>query len=241
VRPWLKSQNFHFVMIETDSSNMPDDAAGLSDAIVGCFERQVQVGWKCNVDDMTPAQCATVSEVNRRVREKYLYFMTSIVSAAADGTQEPGYIASNGSLVPYISADNDVILKTLFRFITTPRQINYNPFFYPDPSRLVFEVGANQLSYDSPEGGTVEGFEAVRRAIKVEQPARLEPIAESVSECLSCKYSLVCGRDWIKKYGYKDADQCAGLFEQRVRQVLPLLLYNARGNVRPPGATDKKA
>ncbi|HST23903.1 MAG TPA: hypothetical protein VLR90_22540, partial [Blastocatellia bacterium] len=182
-----------------------------------------------------------VSEVNRRVREKYFYFMTCLVSTVTDGIQEPGYISSNGRSVPYISADNEVILKTLFRFITSPRQINYNPFFYPDPPRLVFEVGANQLSYDSPERGTIEGFDAVREAIKLEQPASLEPLAESVSECFSCKYSLVCGRDWLKKYSYKDATQCAGLFEQRVRQVLPLLLYNARGNVRPPGATGKKA
>ena len=241
MRPWLKSQNFHFVVLETDSSNMPVDAAGLSDAIVGCFERQVQVGWKCNIDNMIPAQCETVSEIRRRVREKYPSFMTCLVSTATDGTEEPGYIASNGGAVPYISADNEVILKTLFRFITTPRQINYNPFFYPDPPRLVFDVGANQLSYDSPEKGVIEGFDAVRRAIKLEQPASLEPPAEGVRECFSCKYSLVCGRDWINKYSYADASQCAGLFEQRVRQVLPLLLYNARGNVRPPGATGKKA
>lgn len=235
--PWRRSQNFQFAMLETDCSNMPDSATELSDSIVSYFEHQVHIGWRCNIDGLSAAQVAAVAAVRQQVREKYPTFMAWLVSAATDGTEEAGYIADNGNRIPYISADNEGVFKTLFRFLTSPRQINYTPFFQPDSPRLAFDVETNQLSYDSPGMARVEGFEAVRTAVEMgrpQEPASQWPPLGGASDCLSCKYSLVCGRDWIKAYGYPTTLECAERFERRLQQVLPLLLYNARGNLRPP-------
>jgi hypothetical protein len=242
--PWRQSQNFQFVILETDASNMPVEAAELAESIVSYFERQIHVGWRCDVDGLSPDQVAAIDAVRRQVREKYPSFMVWPVSPATDGTAEAGHLADHGSHIPYISADNESVLRTLFRFLTTPRQVNYTPFFQPETARLVFTVAANQLSYDSPAVGAVDGFAAVRAAIEAEDPpppAGFWPPRAGAAECLSCRYSLVCGRDWIKAYGYPTATECAGRFERRLQQVLPLLLFNARGNLRPPAATAKNA
>jgi hypothetical protein len=242
LRPWRKSQNFPFTVLETDCSTMPADAVELSECIMSYFERQIHMGWRCNVDQMSAAQLAAVSAVREQVRVRYPSFMVWLVSEATDGTGEPAYAAANGSRVPYISADNEGVLKTLFRFLTAPRQVNYSPFFQPVGARLAYTVGAQQVSYAPAAGPGVEGFAAVRAALEQEgqrEPLSLWPPRGGTAECLSCKYSLVCGQDWIAACGYRTSSECAGRFERRMRQVLPLLLYNARGNLRPPAATAK--
>jgi hypothetical protein len=244
LRPWRKSQNFQFAILETDGATMPADAAELAACVIGYFEHQVHIGWRCEIDRLSPAQAAAASAVRQQVREKYPSFMVWLVSKDLGGTEEPGYLAANGSRLPYVSADNEGVLKTLFRFLTAPRQINYTPFFQPETARLVFTVGTNQLSYESPAREGVEGLAAVRAAIELETqqaPVSVWPPRGGAAECLSCKYSLVCGRDWMSAYGYDTTRECAGLFERRLQQVLPLLLYNARGNLRPPAATAKNA
>jgi hypothetical protein len=244
LRPWLKSQNFQFVSLETDSSNMPVDSKDVSNKIVSYFEHQIGVGWRCNVDGMNSAQLEAVSSTRQLVRQKYPSFMTWLVSSRHGGTDEPDSFAVNGTRVPYISTENEGVLKTLFRFITSPRRINYNPFFQPEAARLEFNVATNQLNYASPGGDrAVEGFEAVRQSIKLEsrkQSSHGLLSGEKVSQCLSCKFSLVCGRNWVEERGYKNAGECAGLFERRIRQVLPLLIYNIRGNLRAPASLGKK-
>jgi len=244
LKPWRKSQNFQVVILETDSSNMPVDAAELYESILSYFERQIHIGWRCDIDGLSAAQVAAVAVVRQQVREKYPSFMACLVSEATDGTAAVGYIADNGSRVPYISADNESVLKTLFRFLTTPRLVNYTPFFQPEAARLVFSVATKQLSYESPAKEAVVGFAAVRAALELEHqqtPIDFWPPRGGASDCLSCRYSLVCGRDWISDYGYDTTLECAGLFERRLQQVLPLLLFNARGNLRPPAATGKNA
>lgn len=244
LNPWRQSQNFQFVILETDAANMPVDGVELFESIVSYFERQIHIGWRCGVDHLSAAQVAAVEAVRQQVREKYPSFMVWLVSEATDGTAEAGYLADHGSRVPYISADNESVLKTLFRFLTTPRQVNYTPFFQPETARLVFTVATNQLSYDAPAKEAVDGFAAVRAAIETEYrqaPGGFWPPQGGAAECLMCRYSLVCGRDWISVYGYPTTLECAGLFERRLQQVLPLLLFNARGNLRPPAATVKQA
>jgi hypothetical protein len=134
-------------------------------------------------------------------------------------------------------------MNTLFRFITAPKQINYTPFFQSEPDRLIFTAGADELVYDSPEyGSTVKGFDEVRDKVEAESlraAAGYGSIVEQPAGCLSCRHALVCGRGWIGEYGYKDSNECSELLERRMKQVMPLLLYNLRGNVRPPGSTGK--
>jgi len=238
LRHWVQSQNFGYLNLQANSCNMPTDAAPLSMSIVDCFEKQVHVGMKCNIDGMSEEQLKAVAQVAHVVRHKYPFFMVWLQSGVLDGTQEPEVTSGNGTRMPYISVENEGVMSTLFRFITRPRSINYTPFFQPRPATLIFDVATKAVSYESPGRETViQGIALVRERIRTDFTQESQPPDEEKSGgCLSCKYGLVCGRSWIDEYGYGNASDCAKAFERRIRQVLPLLLHNIRGNVRPPGA-----
>lgn len=242
LRPWVQSQNFGFINLQANSSNMPTDAASLSKSIVDYFEQQVHVGMKCNIDGMSEEQLKAVVEVPDLVRRKYPFFKVWLQSGILNGTQEPEVASANGTRMPYISVENEGVLGTLFRFITTPRSINYAPFFQPRPAKLIFDVATKGVSYESHGQETaVQGIDLVRERIRTDFTRESPPLQEEKSGgCLSCKYALVCGRNWIDEYGYGSAGDCAKAFERRIRQVLPSLLHNIRGTVRPPGASGQE-
>ncbi len=244
LQPWLRSENFQIAVLETDSFDLPVDVEAISNRVINYFERQVHVSWRCIVDGMSPEQLEAVHQIRERVRLAYPSFMVSLVSKECEGTVEPTWHPASGFRVPYISSENELLMNTLFRFITSPKQINYSPFFQSEPVRIVFTAGADEPVYDSPESGsTVKGFDEVRARIEDESlkgPVDFMSMERQGAECLSCKHALVCGREWIGKYGYKDSGECAESLELRMKQVMPLLLYNLRGNVRPPGSTGKR-
>ncbi|HLG17511.1 MAG TPA: hypothetical protein VJH03_23910 [Blastocatellia bacterium] len=241
--PWVLSQNFEFTTVQANSSDMPTDAGPLSDTILDYFERQVHVGMKCNVDGMNEDQLKAVSAVRDAVRRKYPFFVMLLNSSNANGTQEPDFVSFDGVRMPYISAENDGILGTLLRFISSPRSINYAPFFQPHPGKLILDIPTNRLSYEPPgTRAAVRDFDLVRETVKADFKQDSPMMREGESRgCLSCKYALVCGRNWIVDYGYRSPNECATALERRIRQVLPSLLNNIRGHVRPPGAKERES
>lgn len=243
LQPWLKSQNFQIAVLETDSSDLPVNVESVSSRVINYFEHQVHVSWRCVVDGMSPEQLDAVHLVRERVRQTYPSFMVSLVSKECEGTTEPICHPAGSFKVPYISSENELLMNTLFRFITSPKQINYTPFFQSEPGRIVFTAGTDEPAYSPGYGATVNGFDQVLSRIESEnlkEPVNLRSIEGRAAGCLSCKHALVCGRGWIGDYGYENSGECAESLELRMKQVMPLLLYNLRGNVRPPGSTGKR-
>lgn len=239
LRPWVQSQNFGFIYLQADSSSMPTDAVSLSKSIVGYFEQQVHVGMKCNLDGMSEDQLKALVEVLRLVKLKYPSFMVWLHSGALNGTQQPEVRSSNGTRLPYISVENEGVLGTLFRFITTPRSVNYTPFFQLRTAKLIFDVATKRVSYES-SGPEIQGIDSAAERIRTDFRGDSTSLSEEKCiGCLSCKYALVCGRNWIGEYGYASPADCASAFERRICQVLPLLLHNIRGNIRPPGTGEQ--
>ncbi|RMD57508.1 hypothetical protein D6833_13830 [Candidatus Parcubacteria bacterium] len=240
LRPWLKSEYFPQVVLTTDSAANLLDVEALASTITRFFEHQVPVLWRCQVDGMSTEQLGAVHLIRERVRQKYASFMLYLFSDTSEGTSAPTPINIHEAWLPTISSENEVILTTLMRFIVTPARVNYNPFFQPDADKLIFDLDTRHLSYrSSADDRLVDGVDDVSAHIEAElaqKPADFWQAVKQSSECPSCKYALVCGRNWIGEYGYATAERCARAFGQRLKQSLPLVFYNLRGNWRPPNA-----
>ncbi|PYT05102.1 MAG: hypothetical protein DMF60_13035 [Acidobacteria bacterium] len=237
--PWLRSENFRQVTLTSNGSNMPLDVEPATVAVIACFENQVYVSWKCVTDHMNAEQFEAVQALHERVRLKYPSFMLIPMSEKPGGTS-PGSLGPGGRL-PVISSENAPVLATLLRFITMPTAINYKPFFSVDPDQIVFDIATESLSYRSGNGDAlIEGTEAVRQlatGIAAKKRENSWQAAATASECPACKYALVCGNDWIGKCGHSGIKECAGSFDRRLEEVLPLLLFSLRGNLQRPEAT----
>jgi hypothetical protein len=241
VGSWAKSEYFNQLMLVTDASSA-SDFDGLDAKIIALFERQIHTSWTCRIDGMSAAQLESILGVRERVRQKYANFVVYFFADEYDGTKAPGSINVRGVEVPFVSAENEAVLGTLLRLILMPSLINYNPFFQPQGEKLEVDLAENRLTYRTGSGrsfvGDLEGLRAqVEDGSSAEGPEELWNAARSATECLACKYSLVCGRDWLGAGGFPDARRCARSFEQRIAQTLPHLLFILRGNWRPPGST----
>lgn len=243
--PWLKSENFRQVLVAADRDSMPEDgAAELADQIVTFFNRQVHPVLKCHVDGMSAAQLSTLSAVASRVRRKYSFFRVYPVSTSLEATAETLLIGTDGDQLPCISAGNEALLNTLLRFISMAGKINYRPFFQPEPAKLSAVVETRRLSFqEGRDAAPVEGAAEINALAARgdggdggDGDEFWESLARSSSR-LNCKYALVCGCGQADGgRGWDEAGECSGSFEQRVRQVLPLLLFNLPGNWRPAEA-----
>lgn len=241
--PWLKSENFRQALITTDIASPPeDDAAGQAAHIINFFNRQIHPVWKCHVDGMSEAQLGTVIAITESVRRKYPFFRVYPTSASLEQTAEPRLMGVNGSQLPYISAGNEALLSTLMRFILMAGKVNYRPFFQPEPAKIIATFEDRRLSFQEGRGAeTVEGLaEISARAAQRERAGgggdMWDAVARSPSR-LDCKYALVCGCAQGRDAPAEEMTrECSGSFEQRLRQVLPLLLFNLPGNWRPAEA-----
>jgi hypothetical protein len=243
LRRWISSQNFRVARLDANKSDMPADMEELAALIVDYYEHQVHVGVMCNVDGWSDAQLKVVSELREIIRRKYPFFMLWLTSESQDGVEEPGFVSAGGVQMPYISKNNEAVLNGLFRSITSPKTVNYTPFFQPEPAKLTMDVATNEAVYERPgRKGVVKGLAEVERAIVgdfTEDEMLLDP--EKAAQCLSCKYALVCGRNWLEEHGYSSAGECAAAYERRIQNILPSLFYNIRGNLRRTDAGGKAA
>jgi hypothetical protein len=241
--PWLKSENFRQALISTDSDSAPvGDVEDAAEQIVNLFNRQIHPLWKCRVDGMTEAQLGAAAAVAERVRQKYPFFRLHLSSASLEPTAEPLTFRVNGHSLPGISAGNEALLSTMTRFILMAGKINYRPFFQPESAKLTATLEDKRLTFQEGVGAaTLEGFAAI--SAHAEQSARdgdggdLWDTIAPTSPRLDCMYALVCGCAQGRAARAEGAAlECGAPFERRLRQVLPLLLFNLQGNWRPSEA-----
>ena len=228
--PWLKSENFRQALLISDRASLSLDVELVAENIINFYERQIHLLWKCDIDGMHPDELAAALAIVRRVREKYPFFNTQFVSGRMAQEAIEKFVPMDGTLVPIISTANELVLNTLMSLVLAPKRINYNPFFAPDPHKLDCELHSKRVSYKSPSGGEVTGGLNEILAY-VESPVNAQGIkADSatslIQERASCKYSLICGcRNGMDGVA-NDQKECAAVYEQRLRQVLPLLIFN---------------
>lgn len=235
---WSKSEYFNQCTLLSDNSTELSEFDGLATKIISFFERQIHTSWTCKIDRMSAEQLEAILNVREEVRRKYPNFVVCLLANEYEGTRAPGLITVGGVKVPFMSLENEDVLRTLLRFILMPSVVNYKPFFQPSNEKLEIDLATNQLTYQTASGHTLTcGLDGARARLETELAQRetrsLWDMAQSATECLACKYALVCGRDWIGQSGFRDAQQCARSFEQRIEQTLPLLLFILRGNWRP--------
>lgn len=244
---WNGSEYFNHLMMTADGTNQLSEFEGLAAHIINLFERQIHVSWICKTDGMSAEQLKAVLSVREQVRQKYSNFVVYLFADQHEGTGAAGRLDIDGTEVPYVSSENEDILGTIMRFVLMPGIINYRPFFQPQVKKLYVDLPTRQMTYDS---GTnlpfVGSLEEVRARVEEETRQTRDPLnlwerAQDATECLSCKYSLVCGRDWLVRDGLLNAQHCAHSFEQRLEQTLPLLLFLLRGSWRPPAASKTQA
>lgn len=230
--PWLKSENFRHAVLTTDRENMSLDAENVANDIINFFKQQVHPSWKCNINGMSAEQLEAMLSIFRRVRQKYPFFSLHLVSdnINAEATTD-GLLTINGASLPFISMDNEAVLGTLMSFILMPSRINYKPFFAPDSHKLTYALTTEQVTYASATGKEwIEGFDRIR-AHFAETPSlpamNAGATAAPIEERAFCKYALVCGSSCGRsECSASDERLCAEIYERRLQQVLPLLLFN---------------
>lgn len=247
LKPWLKSVNFRYVLLYTDNSSESVNVEDVTSKTISLYNQQIHPTWRCNIDAMSSEQLQSVLAATQNVRQKYGSFRLCLISNDINEIADSDPLLINGHLIPYINVNNEVTLSTIFRFISTPRRINYNPFFQRDSEKLTFDVGTKQLTYQpAASSQIIEGANSIRAAIE-ESAVRAHENSHddnsSASQQSSCKYALVCGcgRRSIDSAN-NEIEGCAnaGAFEARLKQVLPVLLFNLQGNWRPPETGEAK-
>lgn len=226
--PWLKSENFRQALLLSDRESLSLAVDAVAENIISFFKQQIQLLWKCDVDGMSPEQLAAVLAIIRRVREKYPFFNTRLVSGKLAGETIENFIPIDGTFLPYISPDNESVLNMLLSLVLTPKRINYSPFFIPDAHQLACELHSKRVRYNSPSGDEVSGGvdEIVARVESANATPALAVETPLIQERVACKYALLCGCQSGMNGSADDQKECTAVFEQRLRQVLPLMVFN---------------
>lgn len=226
--PWLKSENFRQALLVSDRESLSLAVDSVAENIINFFKQQIQLLWRCDIDGMSPEQLAAVLAIIRRVREKYPFFNTQLISGKLAVETIENFIPIDGTFLPYISPENESVLNTLLSLVLSPKRINYYPFFTPYAHKLAGEFHSKRVSYKSPAGDEVSGgFDEIRARV---ESAKTTPALTAeiplIQERVTCKYALICGCQSGMNGSSNDQRECAGVFEQRLRQVLPLLVFN---------------
>jgi len=116
-------------------------------------------------------------------------------------------------------------------FIWLPQRINYKPFFAPGPHKLTCDLDTNRVTYEPATGrDKIECLEQIRARFNdatAQPPVKPDATKALIDDRLSCKYALICGSNCgIHECAIGDGRQCGEVYEQRLRQVLPLLFFN---------------
>lgn len=226
--PWLKSENFHQALLVSDSESLSLTVDSVADNIINFFKQQILLVWRCDIDGMSREQLAAIVAIIERVREKYPFFNTRLISGKLAMEAIESFIPIEGTFLPYISPDNEPVLNMLLNLVLTPKRINYYPFFINAPHKLDCELHSRRVSYKSPFGDEVSG--GLDEIMARVESAKAEPALTAeklpIQERVACKYALICGCKSGMNGSANDQKECAAVFEQRLRQVLPLLVFN---------------
>src|SRR5215213_7115876 len=125
--PWVRSENFRYALFISDRESLPVAVDSVANNIINFFKQQIQVLWRCDIDGMSAEQLAAVVAIIQRVREKYPFFNTQLISGKLAVETIENFIPVDGTFLPYISPDNESVLNTLLSLVLTPRRINYHP------------------------------------------------------------------------------------------------------------------
>lgn len=230
IGPWLQSENFRKVIIESDASSAPRDVEKAVGGITELFARQILPSWRCEIDGMSGEQLAAVHQIYERVHQKYPFFTLDLISERMREADPAGSVAAGGAELPSISAANAPVLGTLTSLTFMPNRVNYKPFFEPDPETLTCDLATGEVTYKAGDDEAVVGLDAVRARL-LDASREPKAAASAVAEAGAfCKYALICGCRRPTDGGH-DADGgagCAELYERRLRQVLPLFIFNLR-------------
>ena len=223
--PWLKSENFRQALLVSDRESLSLAVDSVAENIINFFKQQIQLLWRCDIEGMSPEQLAAVLAIIQRVREKYPFFNTRLISGKLAVETIENFIPIDGTFLPYISPDNESVLNMLLSLVLTPKRVNYTPFFAPDAHQLSCELHSKCVSYKSPSGDEVidDLDEIMARVESANATPALTPL---IQERVTCKYALICGCQSGMNGSCNDQKECAAVFEQRLRQVLPLLVFN---------------
>src|SRR5215217_4992672 len=238
--PWLKSENFHQALLISDRESLSRDVESIANNIINSFKQQVHVLWRCDVEGMDQEQLAAVLATIGRVREKYSFFTALLISGQLAHDRIENFIPIDGAFLPYISPDNEPMINMLMSLVLTPHRLNYYPFFASGAHKLACELRSNSMSYKSPAGEEVTGeMDDIVTRVESAKATSIDSVTPLIRERASCKYSLICGCG-DRTNGFVNGQQeCAAVYEQRLRQVLPLLVFNIqKRNTRAAGGNE---
>ena len=226
--PWLKSENFRQALLISDRESLSLAIDSVANNNINFFKQQIQLVWRCDLDGMSPEQLAAVVAIIQRVREKYPFFNTRLISGKLGVDTTENFIPIDGTFLPYISPDNEPVFNTLMSLVLMPKRINYYPFFFPDAHKLACELHSKRVNYKSPSGDVVSGGldEIMARVESANATQAIKAEAPLIQERVTCKYALICGCQSGMNGCSNDRKECAAVFEQRLHQVLPLLVFN---------------
>jgi hypothetical protein len=228
LRPWLRSDNFRHVSLVSDRENLPLNVESTVDEIINAFSQQVYPSWQCNIAGMNQEKLEAVLLIFERVRQKYPVFALHLVSDEIAETAIDNWITINETSLPFINPANTIVLNTLLTFVLLPNRINYSPFFAPGPHKFTCVLETKQVTCESPVGEELVGeFDQVYTHLEdlLTRPTGTEATA-LIPERAACKYAMICGGNPETNECAAGLPQCTGVYEQRLRQVLPLFLFN---------------
>jgi hypothetical protein len=242
IEPWLKSENFRRVVVNSSASSAPLDVDKAVAGFTQLFARQILPAWRCEIDGMSDEQLAAVRLIHERVQQKYPLLRLDLVSERMREADPPDSVAACGAEMPLISAANVPVLGTLMNFTFMSNRINYRPFFEPGPRALTCDLATGEVTCTPDDAEVFVGLDEVRARLldeKREPKAAAGMSPEELAEGALCKYALICGCGRPVTNGANNGTAaCAQLYEQRLRQVLPLFIFNLRkkGAAQQPAA-----
>jgi hypothetical protein len=187
---------------------------------------QIEVLWKCGLDAASATRRDAIRRIFNLVRSKYCSI------ALFPLITKPGEtIVDEDSGLPVIQAENQEVLSALSRMVAMPDQLTFRPFFQPPLFSLVLDLASNQFSYGHPANQQRGETSGALPAIADECRGIIDRTAATVTVgagCPSCKYALICGRNWMEQKHYATHRECARAFENRIAGSLPAFLLNLR-------------
>src|SRR5215204_4090043 len=226
--PWARSENFRHALLVSDRKSLSVAVDSIANNIINFYKQQIHLTWNCDIDGMSAEQLAAVIAIIKRVREKYPFFNTRLISGKLAVDTIENFIPVDATFLPYISPDNEPVLNMLLSLVLTPKRINYHPFFIPNAHKIAAELHSKRVIYTSPSRAEVSGDldEITARVESAKATSTTALDTALIQERVNCKYALVCGCQSGMNGDAKNQKECAADFEQRLRQVLPLVVFN---------------
>src|SRR5262249_26872290 len=131
--PWRNNHSFEQVLLTSDNNSLPNGVSDTSQKIIGFFEDQVRIFWRCQIDGMLPEQLKAIRCFCETLRRRYKNFGVLLMSELTSRMLHPGVSESAIPAWPVVRPENEPLLLTLTQCIWRPDQVSYSPFFRRPP------------------------------------------------------------------------------------------------------------